>query len=121
MTDLHLKIGTPPSYRVDGELKITSGRPLDTHTIEALTRTPLDEVELATLRKFRSVNTSHLIDGIRYRVNSLFDRHGMALAIRALDVRTPQIEMIGFPNGVWEDIVKLGQGLVLVTGTTGAG
>jgi twitching motility protein PilT len=121
MTDLHLKTGKPPTYRVDGALNITSGRPLDRHTVQALARALLNEVELATLKKVRSVNSSHLIDGMRYRVNCFFDRSGLALAIRALDVRTPEIEWIGFPNGVWEDIIKLGQGLVLVTGTTGAG
>jgi twitching motility protein PilT len=121
VTDLHLKTGKPPTYRVDGELKITSGRPLDTHTVHALARTLLGDVELATLKELRSVNSSHLIDEMRYRVNCFYDRQGMALAIRALDVRTPQIEWIGFPNSVWEDIVKLSQGLVLVTGTTGAG
>lgn len=121
VTDLHLKTGKPPTYRVDGELKITSGHPLDGHTIRALAGTLLGEVERTTLEEVRSVNSSHLIDGMRYRVNCFHDRHGMAIAIRALDVRTPQIEWIGFPNGVWEDIVKLGQGLVLVTGTTGAG
>ncbi len=121
MTDLHLKTGKAPTYRVDGDLKITSGQPLDGHTVRALARTLLSEVELATLKSVRSVNSSHLVDGMRYRVNCFFDRNGLSLAIRALDVRTPEIDWIGFPNRVWEDIVKLSQGLVLVTGTTGAG
>jgi twitching motility protein PilT len=121
VTDLHLKTGFPPTYRVDGDLKITQGRPLDIQTIVALARTLLDEAQLNTLEKLRSVNTSHLIDDMRYRVNCFHDRHGLALAIRALDVRTPDVEWVGFPNGVWQDIVKLSQGLVLLTGTTGAG
>jgi twitching motility protein PilT len=33
----------------------------------------------------------------------------------------PKVESIGFPNNVWEDIVECKQGLVLVTGITGAG
>ena len=121
VTDLHLKTGSPPTYRADGDLKITQGRPLDAQAVVALARTLLDDAQLATLKKLRSVNTSHLIDEMRYRVNCFYDRRGLALAIRALDVRTPDIEWIGFPNGVWEDIVKLSQGLVLLTGTTGAG
>jgi twitching motility protein PilT len=121
MTDLHFKTGKPPTYRVDGELKITSGRPLDGPTMQRIVKALLGEYELVTLKRKRSVNTSHVIEGMRYRVNCFYDRHGLAVAIRALDVRTPQIEWIGFPNGVWEDIVKLGQGLVLVTGTTGVG
>ncbi|MHC4527965.1 MAG: type IV pilus twitching motility protein PilT, partial [Planctomycetota bacterium] len=33
----------------------------------------------------------------------------------------PKIEKVGFPNDVWEDIVSRRQGLVLITGITGAG
>ena len=121
VTDLHIKTGFPPTYRADGDLKITQGRPMDAQAVAALARTLLDDAQLATLKRLRSVNTSHLIDEMRYRVNCFYDRRGLALAIRALDVRTPDIEWIGFPNGVWEDIVKLSQGLVLLTGTTGAG
>jgi len=121
VTDLHIKTGFPPTYRADGDLKITQGRPMDAQAVAALARTLLDDAQLATLKRLRSVNTSHLIDEMRYRVNCFYDRRGLALAIRALDVRTPDIDWIGFPNGVWEDIVKLSQGLVLLTGTTGAG
>jgi twitching motility protein PilT len=121
MTDLHLKIGLPPIYRVDGQIKKTSGHPLDEPTLEALVRTVLDEPERRTLDEQRSVNTSHLIDGVRFRINCFFDRKGVALAIRALDMTMPQVEQIGFPNRVWEDILNLGQGLVVFTGATGMG
>lgn len=121
VTDLHLKTGFPPTYRADGQLKQTQGRPLDADTILALAQTLLGEAEMHTLANQRSVNTSHLVDEMRYRINTFYDRCGPALAIRALDVRTPDINFVGFPNRVWEDIIKLSQGLVLLTGTTGAG
>lgn len=121
MTDLHLKVGLPPVYRVDGELRITNGRPLDADGVGRLARAVLTAAEWETLENIRSVNNSHLIGQHRFRVNCYYDRKGMALAIRALDTSTPTIERIGFPNRVWEDIVKLNQGLVLVTGATGVG
>lgn len=121
VTDLHLKTGLPPIYRMDGQLKKTSGRPIDRETMELLLHTLLTDAEWETLHKIRSVNNSHLIDGKRFRVNAFFDRCGLSMALRGLDTSTPQVENIGFPNGVWEDIVKLNQGLVLVTGATGAG
>jgi len=121
VTDLHLKVGLPPVYRVDGQLKITNGRPLDGETIAALARTLLTDTELHTLTKVRSVNSAVPFGGLRFRINAFHDRRGMALAIRALEMKTPTIEDIGFCNRVWEDVVKLGAGLVLVTGTTGAG
>ncbi len=121
MTDLHLKVGLPPVYRVDGQLKITNGQPLDDETIHQLARTLLTEPEMETLETLRSVNSSQLIDGLRFRINAFHDRKGLAIAIRALDMNTPTIAEIGFPNRVWEDIVNLRQGLVLLVGTTGSG
>ncbi len=121
VTDLHLKTGRPPCYRVDGELKVTGARPLDHATIVRLAGTLLDETQMKTLEQHRSVNASRLIEGYRYRLNAYYDMRGLAMAIRALDTALPSIPFVGFPNGVWQDIVNLTQGLVLVTGTTGAG
>jgi twitching motility protein PilT len=121
VTDLHLKVGRPPCYRLDGQLKVTGARPLDHATIVKLARTLLDETQMKTLEQQRSVNASRLIEGYRYRLNAYYDMRGLALALRALDTALPTIDFIGFPNGVWEDIINLSQGLVLVTGTTGAG
>ncbi len=121
VTDLHMKNGKAPCYRVDGRLKITNGGPLDNQTIERLCRTLLDDKQMETLRSLRSVNASRLIDGMRYRLNAYHDHRGLSMAIRALDTTTPTVDFIGFPNRVWEDICNLHSGLVLLTGTTGAG
>ena len=58
---------------------------------------------------------------MQYRVNCFHENDGMAVAIRALYADVPAVENIGFPNGVWRDIVVKQQGLVIVTGVTGAG
>jgi twitching motility protein PilT len=120
-TDLHLKAGHPPCYRVDGDLKITGARPIDDATMAKLTHALVDDVQWRTLEKQRSVNASLVVDGMRYRVNAYHDLHGLGLALRALDTALPTLEFVGFPNNVWEDIVNLTQGLVLVTGSTGMG
>jgi twitching motility protein PilT len=121
VTDLHLKTGLAPIYRVDGELKVTSGPGLKPATVEGLTRSLLSDAEWTTLTEKRSVNSSMLLGDTRFRINCFHDRRGLAVAIRALDARTPQVEQIGFPNDVWRDIIELRQGLVLLTGTTGVG
>lgn len=121
VTDLHLKIGQPPVYRVDGSLQKLSSPPLDRKTAQALVVALLNEAELKTLKTRRSVNSSQLIEDLRIRVNAFFDGDGVAAAIRALDTHIPAIDAIGFPNGVWQDITNLTHGLVLLTGATGAG
>ena len=121
VTDLHLKVGEPPVYRLDGRLQRTNSPPLDRKLMQYFTRALLSDAELQTLKKRRSVNSSQLIDDVRVRVNAFFDHDGVALALRALDTRIPEVEQIGFPNAVYEDIAKLTHGLVLLTGATGAG
>lgn len=122
VSDLHLKTGEPPIFRVDADLKRTNSPPLDAATMEALARSILTDAEMDTLARTRSVNSSMLVGGnLRIRTNAFFDSDGMAMAIRALDVNVPEVEDLGFPNRVWEDICNLRHGLVLVTGATGAG
>ncbi len=121
VTDLHLKVGRPPCYRVDGNLKMTSADPMDHATMEALARTLLDDLQMKTLEEVRSVNASRLIEGLRFRLNAFYTHRGLSMAIRALDTTLPSVEFVDFPNKVWQDIVNLSQGLVLVTGSTGAG
>ncbi|MBN1669620.1 MAG: PilT/PilU family type 4a pilus ATPase [Kiritimatiellae bacterium] len=122
VSDLHLKAGCPPTYRVDGALRRMDGPPLDAATVEAFASVLLPEAKLAMLKKSLSVDGSfNYCDIIQFRLNCFYDSEGMAVAIRALDRTPPPVEHIGFPNAVWQDIVQKRQGLVLVTGITGSG
>jgi twitching motility protein PilT len=67
------------------------------------------------------VDCSYRIGNLQFRINIFAENDGLAGAIRALSMDIPKLEEIGFPNNVWEDIIALKHGLVLVTGITGAG
>ena len=121
VSDLHLKVGSPPIYRVDGDLQKLKGPPADRETIEALARTLISENEWQTLQDNRSVDSSHITETMQFRLNCFYENDGLAIAIRALESDPPKVEEIGFPNSVWQDIVRKQHGLVLVTGITGAG
>ncbi len=121
VSDLHLKAGCPPVYRLDGNLQKLKGAPLDAPTVAALARTLLTETEWATLEQKRSVDSSYLSETMQFRLNCFHESDGLAVAVRALDSNPPPVEQIGFPNAVWQDIIKKQHGLVLVTGITGAG
>jgi twitching motility protein PilT len=58
---------------------------------------------------------------MQFRISCFRDSEGPAIAIRALEATILPVEQIGFPNQVWRDIIHRQQGLVLVTGITGAG
>ncbi|HRX84348.1 MAG TPA: PilT/PilU family type 4a pilus ATPase [Phycisphaerae bacterium] len=121
VSDLHLKVGCTPVYRIDGDLQHMKGAPLDAATIEALARTLLSEKERERLGRDGSVDSSFISASMQFRINCFRDNDGLSLAIRALEHTVPSVESIGFPNNVWRDIIREQQGLVLLTGITGAG
>lgn len=121
VSDLHMKVGNQPVYRVDGELHRVKAAALDGPTIEAMAKCLLSEDDLASLAKTRSADGSFSSGTLHYRMNCFYENDGLAIAIRALPAGAPAVEDIGFPNGVWRDIIHRQQGLVLLTGITGAG
>jgi len=121
VSDLHLKVRCPPVYRVDGDLQKMKGTPLDRETIEKLVRSVLSESEWSALQDTGSVDSSYITESMQFRINCFRDNDGLAMAVRALEKTIPAVEEIGFPNNVWRDIIARQQGLVLLTGITGAG
>ena len=81
----------------------------------------LKEHNIKKLQTDHSVDCSYRIGSLQFRINIFRENDGLAAAIRALSLDVPPIEKIGFPNNVWEDIIDLKAGLVLLTGITGAG
>ncbi len=121
VSDLHIKAGCPPVYRLDGLLQRMKGPPLDAATAKALVFSLLSDAEIKRLEENRSVDSSCSAKTIQFRLNCFYENDGVAAALRALYAEVPPVEEIGFPNGVWRDIVNKQQGLVLITGITGAG
>ncbi|MFQ5411781.1 MAG: type IV pilus twitching motility protein PilT [Phycisphaerae bacterium] len=121
VSDLHIKACNPPVYRVDGLLQRMKGPNLNVETVRKLAASLLTDSELSHLDQYRSVDSSCFTDSMQFRLNCFHENDGLAIAIRALEASPPQVESIGFPNDVWRDIIQKQQGLVLVTGVTGAG
>ena len=121
VSDLHLKVGAPPAYRIDGDLVKLKGQTLTTEIAKQLIYPLLSKENLAKLKSEYSVDCSYRIKSLQFRINVFQENDGICAAIRALSLHIPQIEQIGFPNNVWEDIINLKHGLVLLTGITGAG
>ncbi len=121
VSDLHLKVGAPPAYRIDGDLVKLKGPNLTPDIAKQLIFPLLKEHSVRKLQTDHSVDCSYRIGSLQFRINIFRENDGLAAAIRALALDVPQIEKIGFPNDVWEDIIALKAGLVLLTGITGAG
>jgi len=121
VSDLHLKVGAPPAYRIDGDLVKLKGPDVNPEMARKLLYPLMSDEKRRKLRTERSVDCSYRIRNLQFRINIFTENDGLAGAIRALSMDIPKIEDIGFPNDVYEDMINLKHGLVLMTGITGAG
>lgn len=121
VSDLHIKVGAAPAYRIDGELVKLEGQTVTPQIAKQLIYPLLSDENLLKLQSQYSVDCSYRIGSLQFRINIFQENDGLCAAIRALSMNIPKVEEIGFPNDAWEDITNLKQGLVLLTGITGAG
>jgi twitching motility protein PilT len=121
VSDLHIKVDAPPAYRIDGKLVKLRGPAVTTEWAEKLIYPLLTDENIDKLKTQFSVDCSYRLGSLQFRINVYKEKDGICAAIRALSLNIPPIEKIGFPNTVWEDIIDLKHGLVLLTGITGAG
>jgi twitching motility protein PilT len=121
VSDLHIKVNAPPTYRIDGDLVKLKGPKVTPEIARQLIFPLLREHGLKKLQTDHNVDGSYRMGALQFRINVFRDNDGIAAAIRALALDVPAVEEIGFPNDVWDDIIDRKQGLVLLTGITGAG
>jgi twitching motility protein PilT len=120
-SDLHLVVGVPPAFRVNGEIVIAEGEALCEATVQEITRSLLSEPQLA---KFDAewelcISRLHPIGG-RIRI-TLYKRNGHPeLSVRFCGHTIPDRDALGLPK-IIDDLTRRPTGLVLVTGPTGAG
>ena len=121
VSDLHIKVGAPATYRINGDLHKLKAMAVTADIAKKLIYPLLSEENMVKLENQYHVDCSYRIRGLQFRINVFKENDGICAAIRALSLNIPPVEQIGFPNTVWEDIINRKQGLVLVTGITGAG
>ncbi len=127
VSDLHLKVREPVRYRYDGDLEtVEGGEVLTDKLIRKLIFPLLGDAlrKQLTESKVHDVDASYfwVEENINFRLNVFHDRDGMASVIRMLPRRIPEIDTLGFwQERVWQDLVTMKHGLVLVTGGTGNG
>jgi twitching motility protein PilT len=123
-SDLHLKVPSPPSIRVNGTLRPLPGgetlRPEDTEAaVHQIVGT--DEAKLREFRETGEVDLSYSIAGVaRFRVSAFRQRGTASLVIRTIPFLIRSFEELGLPP-VLRELAEEERGIILLTGTTGSG
>lgn len=120
-SDLHLSVGQPPVFRIDGELIKTKYEPIAEKEMETLLFPMLSNEQRRILEQTWELDFSYGIHGIgRFRVNLYKESGCYAAAFRTINVNPPTISSLGLPD-VIRECCELPRGLILVTGPTGSG
>jgi twitching motility protein PilT len=121
-SDLHVKAGSPPGFRIDGEVQPQTehGKLMPDQTAD-LARQLMSPEQWERYEKEKDIDFSFAVkDLARFRVNCLHQRNACGIVVRVIPDQIPDAKKLGLPQ-VCLDLAAKPRGLVLVTGPTGSG
>jgi twitching motility protein PilT len=120
-SDLHLKVGRPPTVRVDGQMIGMELPPLKQEDLRSLAEQVMGAKSIKEFSELKESDFALAVPGIgRFRVNAYQQRGTIAYAFRTVPFQAKTIAELNLPT-VCERIAMMPRGLILVTGITGSG
>ena len=121
-SDIHLKAGVPPIYRIDGTLRPLPKAPRITpEQTEQITEEIMNDMQRERFENTGEVDLAYGVPGLgRFRVNAFTQRGSVSLVFRAIPFDIKSLDDLLLPL-VIKKMAMAGRGLILVTGATGSG
>lgn len=121
-SDVHLKVGSKPRMRVNGNLYVVkSETPLDAPDTEGLADLILPDHVVDSFHSTGDADFAYSDPAVgRFRVNAFRQRGSVGLVLRHVTYGVPSIADLKLPRVV-QRLAEEPRGLVLVTGPTGSG
>lgn len=119
-SDIHISVGMPLMFRINGKLQRASQQYTDTETEEMISELLTDRQKQELTNGVDADFSVCTSDGNRQRVNVFCQDKKLAATIRLLNSSIPSLEMLGLPT-VLNELAEKPRGLILVTGPTGSG
>jgi len=121
-SDVHIKVGVPPIFRVNGVLKPWNKlKPFDLNDVSKMAFGLMNDWQKERFIKNREVDMGYEVYGLgRFRVNVFQQRGKMRIALRIVPYQIKTLEELHLPP-VLSSISLEQRGLIVVTGTTGSG
>lgn len=121
-SDIHLKVGSCPVLRINGELTQQSQYDeLSVEDMEAFYHQLTTPDQRKRFERDLELDMSYGLAGVaRFRVNIASQRDTLTIVMRRLSSEVPGIDTLGLP-GACKELVMRPRGMILVTGPTGSG
>ena len=120
-SDLHVTVGTPPVYRINGRLKQYGTDILTDEMVNELVQSIVPDFKKDEYETRGETDFNYSLESYcRFRVNAYHQQNTCALAARLISSTIPTIDELNMPH-VLQQLADKPQGLILVTGPTGSG
>ena len=120
-SDLYLKVGLPPSFRIHGEVTREEGSAITGDDMETIVNDILNEYQRKRFDERPDLDLAYaLSEGLRYRINLFRQQGQIGMVARLVEDEDLSFEKLHLPDAVRE-LAELRRGLVLLTGATGSG
>src|SRR3954449_4694114 len=120
-SDLLLKVGRPPTVRLNGELHALEMPPVKPEDLKLLAEQIMTPRQVKEFAEKKEADFAIGVPGVgRFRTNIYQQRGTLAFAFRAIPYEVKTVRELNLP-AILEEISLRPRGLVLVTGVTGSG
>jgi len=120
-SDLHLKVGGVPVFRIDSRLAATDYEPLTPEDIEKVASDIMSAYHREGFQSHNEVDFAYEAEGLgRFRTNIFRQRGFVGIVMRMVKLDIPSFEELGLP-AILKKIALSERGIVLATGTTSCG
>ncbi len=120
-SDLHVKVGRPPLYRINGKLLPAKLPALDVEDVKRLAYSTMTSKQIKEFEENLQVDFGYLVPGMaRFRTNVYMQKGTLAFVIRMVPLEVPVLASLHLPP-ILEELALKSRGLLLVCGATGSG
>ncbi len=121
-SDVHIKAGLPPIFRIKGELRtVRDVPPLSKEAIADFAKEMMNERQQKEFEENWDLDLGYgTDDGVRFRVNLFQQRGATGMVLRLIPPEVPDFSTLGLIDGILA-LAEHKRGLVLITGITGSG
>ena len=120
-SDLFVSAGSPPAYKIHGEIKPAGAEPLSDDVCQKLLYELINEEQRERFERENDLDFAYEIPGLaRYRGNLFRQRKGVGAVFRFIPAGIKTLEDLNLPEIVAK-LARNNRGLILVTGSTGSG
>jgi twitching motility protein PilT len=120
-SDLLLKVGRPPTIRLNGDLQGLEMPPVKPEDLKLLAEQIMTPRQVKEFSEKKEADFAIGVPGVgRFRTNIYQQRGTLAFAFRAIPYEVKTVRELHLP-AILEEIALRPRGLVLVTGVTGSG